>query len=81
MQDRQPATVLLITLKKQSILSGQPICQDNIFSVSTVNLLRRNAKKKKKEKSMELYSFFIQVTFLAFNEETDAAHIQVRLIC
>lgn len=26
---------------------------------------------------MEIYSFFIQVTFLGFNEETDAAHIQV----
>lgn len=26
---------------------------------------------------MDLYSFFIQVTFLGFNEETDAAHIQV----
>ena len=29
---------------------------------------------------MDLYSFFIQVTFLGFNEETDAAHIQVRSI-
>lgn len=26
---------------------------------------------------MELCPFFIQVTFLGFNEETDAAHIQV----